>query len=196
MSADIQNEVIQIFGDTIRQGILDEVTAEKYFTLMADEAESHNKEIMPLCVRFFDKYDNIREEFLEFCSLKRITGEAIAGEIKDKCTQFHLDLADLRGQCYDGASCMSGNKNGVQAIIMSDAPKAAYVHCNSHCLNLIIAHSSAITEIDNILKQMKEFSLFFNYSPMREGLLTLIIALAIPEADRRRPEDDRVAADL
>ena len=188
LSADIQNEVIQIIGDTIRQGILDEVTAAKYFTLMADEAESHNKQIMPLCVRFVDKYDNIREEFLEFCSLKRITGEAIAGrEIKDKCTQFHLDLADLRGQCYDGASCMSGSKNGVQAIIMRDAPKAAYVHCNSHCLNLVIAHSSAITEIDNTLKQMKEVSLFFNYSPKREGLLTLIIARAIPEADRRRP---------
>jgi hypothetical protein len=199
LSADIQNEFIQIIGDTIRQGILDEVTAAKYFTLMADEAESHNKEIMPLCVHFLDKYDNIREEFLEFRSLKRITGEAIADEsheIKDKCTQFHLDLADLRGQCYDGASCMPGNKNGVQAIIMRDAPKATYVHCNSHCLSLVIAHSSAFTEIDNTLKQIKEVSLFYNYSPKREGLLTLIIARAMPEADRRRPFCKTTFADL
>jgi Domain of unknown function (DUF4371) len=153
LSADIQNEVSQSISDTIRQGILDEVTAARYFTLMANEAESHNKEIMPLCVRFVDKYDNIRKEFLKFCSLKRITGQANAGEIKDKCTQFHLDFADLPGQWYDGASCMSGSKNGVQAITMRDAPKVAYVHCNSHCLNLVIAHSSAITEINNTMSR-------------------------------------------
>ena len=187
LSADIQNEIIKIIGDTIRQKILDEVTAAKFFTVMADEAESHNKEIMPLCVRFVDESDNIREEFLEFCSLKRITGEVIAKEIKNKCAQFNLNLDNLRGQCYDGASSMSGSKNGVQAIILRDAPKAAYVHCNSHCLNLVIANSSSITEIDNTLKQMKEVNIFFNYSPKREELLRLILTKAIPDADRRRP---------
>lgn len=45
---------------------------------MADEVESHNKEILPLCIRFVIEHMAIREEFLEFVMLERITGQHTA----------------------------------------------------------------------------------------------------------------------
>lgn len=42
------------------------------------------------------------------------------------------------GQGYDGASVMSGKHSGVSARKQSLAKHAFYVHCNAHCLNVVI----------------------------------------------------------
>ena len=42
----------------------------------------------------------------------------------------------MRGQCYDGASTMSGIKNGVAKLFMDKEPSAIYTHCYGHVLNL------------------------------------------------------------
>jgi hypothetical protein len=47
-------------------------------------------------------------------------------------------LSDI-GQCYDGASNMSGQYNGVQAKLKELCTRAPlYVHCWTHILNLVI----------------------------------------------------------
>ena len=45
---------------------------------MVEEITSFNNELMPLCVRFVDSNNKIREEFLLSSLLTRVTGEAIA----------------------------------------------------------------------------------------------------------------------
>ena len=62
--------------------------------------------------------------------------EAVATAIKRKLVDLGLDLRNIVGQGYDGASVMSGRQNGVQALIRRDYPNALFVHCQSHCLNL------------------------------------------------------------
>jgi len=47
----------------------------------------------------------------------------------------------LRGQGYDGAANMSGQKSGVQKLIPDQQPKAMYTHCAGHSLNLAIVTS-------------------------------------------------------
>ena len=37
----------------------------KFFSILADEVESHKSEQFPIWIRFMDKNNNIREEFLE-----------------------------------------------------------------------------------------------------------------------------------
>ena len=44
-------------------------------------------------------------------------------------------------QCYDGASVMSGRCNSVQAKVRKEAPKALYMHCTVHRLNLVLVDS-------------------------------------------------------
>ena len=45
----------------------------------------------------------------------------------------------MRGQGYNGASNLSSDVAGVQARIKEVAQLATYIHCNSHCLNLVIS---------------------------------------------------------
>ena len=80
---------------------------------MVDEVTSHNHELMPLCVRFVDVQKNIREEFIQFSTLSCVTGEAIAARICSDLTNLGLDLKNIRGQGYDGASSISSNRVGV-----------------------------------------------------------------------------------
>ena len=78
------------------------------------------------------------------------SGQAIADQIKFTLEKLTLDLNDLRGQGYDGAGNMSGKYRGAAAIIQHDYPKALYVHCVSHVLNLCIVAASSIQAIRNM----------------------------------------------
>ena len=145
LSHQTQNEMIDVIGKRIIQAkLVQEVKDAQIYTIMVDEVTSHNVELMPLCIRFVDKNHDIREELLEICVLPRITGQHTAARIKGVLTHLGIQLSDCRGQGYDGASNMSSENVGVQALIKKDAPKAVFTHCSGHCLNLVIGHSCSI----------------------------------------------------
>ena len=135
--------------------------------MCADEGtDVANKEQLSLIIRFVDQSGMIREEFLEFMLCDTSTsGQAIADKIKFTLEKLTLDLSDLRGQGYDGAGNMSGKYRGAAAIIQHDYPKALYVHCVLHVLNLCIVAACSIQAIRNIYGVVEEICLFFNYSP-------------------------------
>ena len=49
---------------------------------------------------------------------------------------MNLCIGKLRGQCYDGASSMSGKKSGVATRLLLEEERAIYLHCYGHSLNL------------------------------------------------------------
>ena len=49
-----------------------------------------------------------------------------------------LQVSKCCGQAYDGASDMSGHLNGVAARIQKEQPKAHYVRCVAHSLNVCL----------------------------------------------------------
>ena len=51
------------------------------------------------------------------------------------------DSDKLIAQTYDGAAALSGIRNGVQALIKAVYPKAHFIHCYAHELNLILPKS-------------------------------------------------------
>ena len=73
-----------------------------------------------------------------------MTGERIAESILDFLKESNIPVENMCGQGYDGASNMSSGRVGVQARIREKAPLATYVHCNGHCLNLVISKSCAL----------------------------------------------------
>ena len=108
LSPQIQNEIIDIIAYGILQkDLIDEVKKTKFFTILADEVESHHVEQPPICVRFVDKSTDIREEFLEFGRCTQVNGEAISNENLRIIKKADLDIMNCRGQGYDGASNMS-----------------------------------------------------------------------------------------
>ncbi|KAL7844825.1 hypothetical protein SRHO_G00233640 [Serrasalmus rhombeus] len=117
LSPQSQNEMIDVIGKHVIQAkIVEEVRHAQMYTVLADEVTSHNVELMPMCVCFVDKDLNIREELLEICTLPRITGHHIASAIKDVLSHLSIEIADCRGQGYDGASNMS-SENLVRNMI-------------------------------------------------------------------------------
>ncbi|XP_078348023.1 52 kDa repressor of the inhibitor of the protein kinase-like [Oculina patagonica] len=93
----------------------------------------------------------------------------------------------MRGQGYDGASNMSSSTVGVQARIKKEAPLATYVHCNGHCLNLVISKSCALPQVRNVLDRLKNCCRFFLKSPKRSGLLELIVKHNVVNETKRKP---------
>jgi len=67
-----------------------------------------------------------------------------------------ISLADMRGQCYDGASNMSGVRSGVKAVVQEEAPKAMYYRCASHRLNLSVVSACSIQALKNVESYVEE----------------------------------------
>ena len=93
------------------------------------------KEKLSIVERFVDDTDTIREEFVDFVTVDRITGEVLAAKLKEMLVTYGLDFRDCRGQGvgYDGTANISG-KSGMQGRLMAENPKAVCIHCNSHIL--------------------------------------------------------------
>ena len=77
----------------------------------------------------------------------------------------------MRGQCYDGASNMSGARAGVKSIVQEAAPKAMYYHCAAHRLNLAVVAACKIQAFKNAESYLGEIARFFNFSAKRQRLL-------------------------
>ena len=82
MSPQTQNELIEVMGKHIvLHTIVDELKAAKWYAILADEVTSHNTEHLAICARLVDQNNDIREEFLAFIDIDRITGAEIADAI-------------------------------------------------------------------------------------------------------------------
>lgn len=73
---------------------------------------------------------------------------------------------------------MSGHIKGVQTIIRVKYPKALYVHCVAHTLNLAVSSACNIQPIRNCLGTVQKMYCFFNF-PKRQN----VILTAIDESD-------------
>ena len=169
-SPQIQNDLISCTGEWIRNQLLAEVRNAKFFSVSADEAaDSSNKEQLPLVLRFVDATNSIREEFVDFFHCDTGTaGSASADKILEALIEYGLDISYLRGQAYDGAGNMAGKYSGVATNIQSTCPKAVYVHCAAHCLNLCVVAACSIPSVKNIMGTMVKLCLFFLNSPKRQ----------------------------
>ena len=49
-----QNDLIEVMGEQIFQGIVDDVNASPFYSILADEVTSHNVEHLAICIRFLD----------------------------------------------------------------------------------------------------------------------------------------------
>lgn len=87
----------------------------------------------------------------------------LTSAIKDVLLRMNLSLTRIRGQCYDGASAMSGAKSGVAQRIKEEEPRALYTHSYGHSLNLAASDTIKASKLisNEIVKLIK-------YSPKRE----------------------------
>ena len=122
------------------QFILRQIASElsgKWFTIMVDvTTDKSNTEQMVVCLRYVDDSMEVHEEFIGLHSLESTTADTIFITIKDILLRMGAGIQNFRGQCYDGASSMSGQKSGVAKKIMELDHRALYTHCYRRALNL------------------------------------------------------------
>ena len=142
-SKTIQNEIIHVIALCLREKVLEPLKLVKYYSIMVDEVTDHyaNMEILCICVRFVDVTNAkpcIKELFVDFLHLQRGTGEAVANGILTLLGRNGLDVSNIRGQSYDGASAMAGTNTGTQARIKQLNHLALYTHALSlSCIEFI-----------------------------------------------------------
>ena len=172
ISPEVINEVITICGQTILRQLLQDITAADYFALIADEATdiSHNEQ-MCIAIRWVDSSYQIHETALGLVQLPDTKALTLFTIIKDVLVRCSLPIASCIGQAYDGASCMSGVRNGVQALIKKEADHCLYVHCFAHSLNLAIQDVTKRCELlCNFMQFIFQLVQLIKFSPKRMNL--------------------------
>jgi hypothetical protein len=110
---------------------------------------------MALVIRFVDKDGFIRERFLDIVHVHDTYSATPKQEICSVLSALKLDVQNIRGQGYDGASNMRGEWNGLQAKFLDECPYAYYVHCFAHQLQLaLVAASKEVTEVHNFFDHL------------------------------------------
>ena len=72
------------------------------------------------------------------------SADVITKQICDKLQADGLKLEYCYGQRYDNAATMAGRISGVQKHILDMNPKAVFVPCNNHSLNLAGVHAVGV----------------------------------------------------
>ncbi len=83
----------------------------------------------------------VHEDFLGLHAVESTASDILVAVIKDVLIRMNLSVNKMRGQCYDGASCMSGGKSGVATRMSNEEPRAVYTHCYGHALSLACSYS-------------------------------------------------------
>ena len=83
----------------------------------------------------------VHEDFIGLYEVASIAASSLVAVIKDTLLRLNLTLAKARGQCYDGASNMSGVRSGVAKKIQDEQPQAFFTHCYGHALNLAVSNT-------------------------------------------------------
>ena len=83
-----------------------------------------------------------------------------------------MSITTLRGQCYDGASSMSGSQRGVAIQLQKEEPRAVYTHCYGHALNLACSDAVKNCKImRDALNTSYELIKLVKKSPRRDATL-------------------------
>uniref|UniRef100_A0A670JLM2 DUF4371 domain-containing protein n=1 Tax=Podarcis muralis TaxID=64176 RepID=A0A670JLM2_PODMU len=157
-SHDIQNEIIDLLGKSVLRKVLASIKKTEHFSIMVDEtSDSSIHEQVSFCIRTVDDSLIINEDFIGLYKTPNTESQTLFSILKDVFARLDLSMDNLRGQCYDGASNMRGKFKGLKKLVLDIQPKARYVHCTAHSLNLAVVDSLRhLTSMRDIMALAKD----------------------------------------
>lgn len=167
----IKNECLQVMSLHIIQAISKSIRESACFTIMADEcSDVANKEQFTIVIGWISECLQDHEDFIGLYEVENISAECLVHAIKDTLLRMGVSLSQCCGQCYDGASNMSGSRNGVAAQIIAEEKCAVYTHCYAHALNLAVGDTIKKSKVcSDALDTAFEISKLIKFSPKRNA---------------------------
>ena len=175
LGKNMQNEMISLLHLAVQKKILASVHFAKYYSIILDcTPDISHVEQMTVIVRFVDTSDKckVREHFLGFLPLTKTTGASMTEEVLSKLKDLGHPVENLCGQGYDNGSNMKGKNNGVQRKILDINPRAFFVPCTNHSLNLVVNdEAKCCLEAVNFFSSVQSIYVFFSASTQRWAFL-------------------------
>ena len=176
----IQDELMKVVACSHLSKIGDLIRNAGCFALEADEVtDSSNKEQLIIYLRWVDNHFDPHEEFICLCDVDDTTANTIVYYLKDTVLHLNLSISMCRAQCYDGASNLKKVAKEIQTI----EPRALYLHCHGHSLNLAVSDTlKSIKCLSGALDHSLEICKLLKYSPRRDAIFHKLHQELSPQA--------------
>ena len=169
-SHEIQNEILLLMALEILRFIASNLKKSCYCIMVDETTDAGNEEQVVLVFRWLDANLTVHEEFVGLYKTDSIDAKSLLAIIKDVLVQLGLSIENCHGQCYDGASTMSGLKSGVAKMITDEEPHAVFTHCYGHALNLAVGDTvKQCSIIKSALDMVCQISRLIKNSPKRDA---------------------------
>ena len=164
--------MVKVMAFRVLQEISASLQSSPFYTVMVDEtADVGNVEQVVVYLRWVSEKFEVHEEFLGLYHVESIEAEKLYGAISDVLLRLNLAVSKVHGQCYDGASAMSGAKLGVAARMQAVESKAVFTHCYGHALNLACADTIRQSKLlRDALDTTHEITKLIKKSPRRDAI--------------------------
>ena len=108
----IQKQALHLLANNVRNQICKEIGNAKFCSLVDEAQDSSTEEQMGIIIRFVDDSGLVQECFFSILGVQNTNESTLKKVTIDALTYFDLNVCNLRGQGYDGASNMRGAWNG------------------------------------------------------------------------------------
>ncbi|XP_025669803.1 uncharacterized protein [Arachis hypogaea] len=171
-SNDVQKEILHILATKVRNSIREEIGDAKFCIIVDEARDESKKEQMAIVLRFVTLDGFVKERFFDLVHVTDTCATTLKKELIYVLSHYNLQVENIRGQGYDGASNMRGEWNSLQALFLKDSPQAYYVHCFAHRLQLaLVAASREVLQIHEFFTQLNSIITIVSASSKRHDQL-------------------------
>lgn len=173
MSNTLQNDIIESIAHIIQDETDEEINKSPFISVQVDDtSDISNKCQLTVIVRYVNEKGSVCERFLGFYDVSSDRNAKAITSVVMRAIANYSPANKLICQTYDGASCMSGQHGGVQALVKAHCPSALFIHCYAHKLNLVLAQgTNNIQAAKLFFAGLDAFHSFFSRSCKRSALL-------------------------
>jgi hypothetical protein len=140
LSNDSQEKIVKLIAESITNILTEKLFHCRAWSIMVDTTPdvAHNEQIS-ICCRIISPDGEASEHLLACRRICGTTSAELYAAIISVLNEKSISLSKLVAQTYDGASNMSGEYSGLQALVRQNiGDRVTFVHCNAHILNLVL----------------------------------------------------------